>query len=477
MSLPDNQERLIFISYRNRDWPFAHRLQERLEARFGGEVYIDRKISSDDYERELLAKVRACAIFVLVVTVHTFDRARLAQHDDWIRREVSLALALDKPIALVLYEGIRLPPTDELPYDIRGITTRQGVKFYPEYFDQAVAALQQHCASIVPALAWSGSPARRRPSPADTTRERRLEAAMPREVAERSSTEVRVKISRIDSKGLRGELPARLASGDEIKKSDARQTTFPMTFPTDEDGRLLPAILCVAVLSEHYDVDFVSYPDSVCGGDFAEIELLPDLDSRTVVFSLTPTLTAPSVGLSRVMVRVFYGRRLLAEIRLATERVARVEELTYVLGASSLDVRPLGAYGNAGGVSYGAPVATLPPPPMQAPRGAAPPPPMARPPAAPPPAPTARPSAAPPPASWSPPPASWSPPPRDAGRPEPVLGSSVSRSWESHGSSTDDYHSQFAAPKRASTRSRALLIALLLVVVVALAVVVLILVL
>jgi len=183
------------------------------------------------------------------------------------------------------------------------------------------------------------------------------------------------------------------------------------------------------------------------------------------------------VGLSRVMVRVFYGRRLLAEIRLATERVARVEELTYVLGASSLDVRPLGAYGNAGGVSYGAPVATLPPPPMQAPRGAAPPPPMARPPAAPPPAPTARPSAAPPPASWSPPPASWSPPPRDAGRPEPVLGSSVSRSWESHGSSTDDYHSQFAAPKRASTRSRALLIALLLVVVVALAVVVLILVL
>jgi hypothetical protein len=438
LSLPDNQERLIFISYRNRDWPFAHRLQERLEARFGGEVYIDRKISSDDYELELLAKVRACAIFMLVVTVHTFDRVRLAQRDDWIRREVALALALDKPIALVLYEGVRPPPTDELPDDIRGITTRQGVKFYPEYFDQAVAALQQHCAGIVPALAWSASPARR-PSPTDTTRERRLEAAMPREVAERSSTEVRVKVSRIDSKGLRGELPARLASGDEIKKSDTRQTTFPMTFPADEDGRLLPATLCVTVLSEHYDVDFVSYPDSLCGSDFAEMELLPDLDSRTVVFSLTPMPTAPSVGLSRVAVRVFYDRRLLAELRLATERVVGVEELTYVLAASSLNVRPSGLAGNAAGGICGAAVGGPPPP---APT------PMARPPA-------------------TPPPASWSPPPRYGQQSGPVLGSSVSRPQSFSASSTGDYHAQLGSPRRGSTRTRALLIALLLVVVVA----------
>lgn len=410
------QEQLIFVSYRSRDWAFAHRLYERLEAGFGGEVYIDRRISSDNYETELLGKVRVCDIFVLVVTSHTFDSDRLAHDDDWIRREVSLALALDKRIVLVLYEGIRPPPTDDLPEEIRGITSRQGVKFYPEYFDQAVVDLQQQCKSIAPSLVWStAAPARRRPSPSETTRERRLEAAMPREVSEGSSTEVRVKVSRIDSKGLRGELPARLASGDEIKKSDTRQTTFPMTFPTDDDGRLLPALLCVRVDAEHYDVDFVTYPDSFCG-KLAELELLPELDSRTVVFSLTPTPTAPSVGRSRVAVRVFYGRRILAEIALGTERVAYVPELTYVLGSGSLEIVAPDRYGDIVPAGAGTSVATLPPPPMEAPRPA-------------------------------PPQSSWSPPPYPAQRPPP--------------------------PGRASARSRSMLVASLLLIAVAIVAVIL----
>ena len=118
---------MVFISYRNADWPFAHRLQERLEASSRGVVYIDRKIHTDDYERELLDKVRHCAVFLLIVTPRTLDEERVAHREDWIRREASLALALDKPIVLVLYEGQLLPPPAHLPEDMREIAQVSGL--------------------------------------------------------------------------------------------------------------------------------------------------------------------------------------------------------------------------------------------------------------------------------------------------------------------------------------------------------------
>ena len=99
-------------------------------------------------------------------------------------------------------------------------------------------------------------------------------------------------------------MPAVLDSGDEIAKGDVRHATFPMAFPTDCDGSLLPAILCVSVIAEHYDVEFATYPDSACD-DLAEVELSPDADSRTVVFDLDPK-DGPTLGPSKVWVRVFY---------------------------------------------------------------------------------------------------------------------------------------------------------------------------
>jgi hypothetical protein len=44
-----DDDQMVFISYRNADWPFAHRLQERLEASSRGIVYIDRKTTSANY--------------------------------------------------------------------------------------------------------------------------------------------------------------------------------------------------------------------------------------------------------------------------------------------------------------------------------------------------------------------------------------------------------------------------------------------
>lgn len=390
---------MIFISYRRYDWPFAHRLHEQLQMRLGCEVYIDRKITADDYETELLDKVRYCEIFILIVTPTTFSADRVAHREDWIRREVSLALSLGKPIVLVLYEGLSPPPPESLPEDIRLVTRRQGIEFYPAFFEQALEKLVSHCLGLLPpnTIRQIATP----PVRPQATQERRLEAAMPAETAQGAATEVRVKVSLADSKGLRGELPARLQSGDEIKKSDTKKTTFPMTFPVDKTGRPLPATLCLEVASQHFDVGFATYPESPCGYQRAEIELLPEFDSRTVIFTLTPGGDSPYVGTSRVMVTVFYRGQPIAELRLATIIVPQVSELQYVLGASPLLVgTPSGGLGVAvGGRTAGA---LWPPPPHASPAARPSPPP--RPPQS---------------VDLSPPSVSWVPP-SDPSRPSPT---------------------------------------------------------
>ena len=58
-----------------------------------------------------------------------------------MRREVGLALELGKPIVMVLVEGQPLPPPETLPEALRDVTRMQGIPFYPEYSEAAVARL------------------------------------------------------------------------------------------------------------------------------------------------------------------------------------------------------------------------------------------------------------------------------------------------------------------------------------------------
>jgi len=141
---------LVFISYRRVDWALAHRLQEQLQPYLEGQVYIDRHIHNDDFEKELLNKVRGCDVFVLIVTPATFNPERIHQPEDWIRREVGLAAQLEKPMVPILVEGIRLPAAGDLPAAVQEVTRKQGLKFYPEFFEDAVRKLAEHCVGLVP---------------------------------------------------------------------------------------------------------------------------------------------------------------------------------------------------------------------------------------------------------------------------------------------------------------------------------------
>lgn len=140
----------VFISYRRKDSNFAHRLYEKLCERLHDrdEVFVDLNINKDDFVRALTDEVKACDVFVLVVTPNTFDPVRIQQPDDWIRKEVGMALKLHKPVALAIWEGTSLPTPASLPPELQPITRKQGITFHASYFKAAMEKLAYHVANI-----------------------------------------------------------------------------------------------------------------------------------------------------------------------------------------------------------------------------------------------------------------------------------------------------------------------------------------
>jgi hypothetical protein len=140
----------IFISYRRKTWPFTQRLAEKLRMRLAAHVFVDTdSIDDDDFDDSILKHLRSSDVFVLVVSEQTFDPARINREGDWVRREIGEALGLDLPIILAMVDGCTPPPAEDLPIDIRDVATKQGIEFYPVYFEAGVEKLAQFIRKVL----------------------------------------------------------------------------------------------------------------------------------------------------------------------------------------------------------------------------------------------------------------------------------------------------------------------------------------
>src|SRR5258706_5073739 len=130
----------VFISYRRKSYAFAHRLVADLQKLLNADIFIDvDDIDQADFEISILNNLRSADLVLVVVTEHTFAPERIHRNTDWVRREIALALELQKSIVLVCDEG-HYPPND-LPENIQHIVQKQGINFYPEYWEPAVRRL------------------------------------------------------------------------------------------------------------------------------------------------------------------------------------------------------------------------------------------------------------------------------------------------------------------------------------------------
>jgi hypothetical protein len=133
----------VFVSYRRADggsW-IARRIASELTAYLGPDsVFCDISsipVASNWSDVILQALLNSTLCLVLI---HTgWPQERLLDSEDWVRREVSMALQRGKTVMPVLVDGASMPLSRDLPDELKSLATIQGA-FVEGRSDASLAA-------------------------------------------------------------------------------------------------------------------------------------------------------------------------------------------------------------------------------------------------------------------------------------------------------------------------------------------------
>jgi len=141
----------IFISYRREDSAGqAGRLNDRLSAAFGaGEVFmdVDDIPPGENFATALRRSVEAADTALVLIgpkwltASDAQGRRRLDGEQDFVRREISEALASGKRVVPVLLNGTAMPRAQELPGPLQAFALCQAFELGDTRFDRDAAAL------------------------------------------------------------------------------------------------------------------------------------------------------------------------------------------------------------------------------------------------------------------------------------------------------------------------------------------------
>lgn len=154
----------IFISYRRDDTQgFAGRLEDDLSGTFGEEaVFRDREIpAGTDFARHLERTLSAAKVVLAVIGPRWLDvrgadgSRRLDDPDDWVRREIEMALVLGLGVVPVLVGGADMPSPADLPDGLRPLAGRQAFVLSDRRWRDEINELAAELTRIVPSLGGS----------------------------------------------------------------------------------------------------------------------------------------------------------------------------------------------------------------------------------------------------------------------------------------------------------------------------------
>jgi hypothetical protein len=154
----------IFISYRRDDAAgHAGRLFDGLKEHFGADhVFMDVSDlrPGQDFMVELERALGGCDYLLAVIGPRWLDavdakgRRRLDDPDDFVRREVSTALASRTTVVIpVLVHGARMPPAESLPEALKALARRQAIELTDQRWESDVRELIGCLAEDAPAWA------------------------------------------------------------------------------------------------------------------------------------------------------------------------------------------------------------------------------------------------------------------------------------------------------------------------------------
>jgi hypothetical protein len=151
-------EPLVFINYRRTDEKAAADIDAELARQLGaGSAFRDvRMRAGTEFPRELADRVAKCAVMLSIVG-EKWDDANglrlLHDHEDWVRREITMALAHGVQVVPILV-GARSPlNVRDLPVDIRKIAFLQASHLRRNHDAQDVRRLVDELLRDLPPLA------------------------------------------------------------------------------------------------------------------------------------------------------------------------------------------------------------------------------------------------------------------------------------------------------------------------------------
>ncbi len=141
----------IFINYRRCDsLQFSRSLFERLRPIFGRRVFLDTSgiHGGDKWAQMIEQTISGSDVFVAVISKAwlecTDERGthRLSDPDDWVRREIVLALKSRRTLVIpVLVDGANKPENSELPSDLLELFSNNFIAINTSKFDSDVEPL------------------------------------------------------------------------------------------------------------------------------------------------------------------------------------------------------------------------------------------------------------------------------------------------------------------------------------------------
>jgi len=132
-----------FISYRRTNFWTALAVFQNL-TQHGYEVFLDyRSIPSGDFEQVISENVKARAHFIVILGPYTLERCD--QPEDWLRREIELAIETKRNIIPLMIEGFNFnsfSTEKTLTGKLANLKKYNAIGIPAEYFDEAMAKLR-----------------------------------------------------------------------------------------------------------------------------------------------------------------------------------------------------------------------------------------------------------------------------------------------------------------------------------------------
>jgi tetratricopeptide (TPR) repeat protein len=141
--MPGRIEKTVFISYRRSNFYTALAVYQDLTAH-GYDVFFDfQSIDSGDFEKAITENIKAKAHFLIILSPSALERCN--EPDDWLRREIEMAIDERRNIVPLMMEGFEFggPSVKEALSGKLSILKRyNGMRLVADYFFEAMEKLR-----------------------------------------------------------------------------------------------------------------------------------------------------------------------------------------------------------------------------------------------------------------------------------------------------------------------------------------------